>query len=96
MEDALLVFMLLNIADILTTRRALSMGGKEANPVARWVLEKYGVRGLWFFKMAVFGGIGIAGFLGLVGEGILWVYNVVFGGIVAWNSLMNYLLARRR
>ena len=93
-EDALLVLILLNILDVITTRRALALGGREANPLARWLLNRYGTVGLWFAKMLMFGVVGFLGLAGWISEGTLWFYNIVYGLIVAWNSFINWRLTK--
>lgn len=37
-----LIFTLLNVADIITTIRAINLGGVEANPVIRWAMARIG------------------------------------------------------
>ncbi len=56
---ALFVFVLLNIADLLLTVRALSMGAVEVNPVMAWLFETDPVLAATF-KLAVGFGIALA------------------------------------
>lgn len=59
---ALLVFyMAISIADILTTERVIRKGGREANPVMRWLMEQLGRGGAYAVKMVVALGVGIVG-----------------------------------
>lgn len=49
-QPVLLVFyMAISIADILTTERVIRNGGREANPVMRWLMEHLG-RGVIVIK----------------------------------------------
>lgn len=43
MLEIMIVFSILQLADIWTTNKALSMGGREINPVMRWLMAKLGV-----------------------------------------------------
>lgn len=90
----MLVFILLNILDVLTTRSGLRKGAVEANPVGRFILGRYGVKGLWYMKMAGFGVIALFGFMGWLAEKWLWLINAGLGVVVAWNSLMNFRLKK--
>lgn len=49
-----IILIVLNILDLLTTKYALNLGGREANPIARFFLLKLGFRGLVFFKILFF------------------------------------------
>jgi hypothetical protein len=40
--ELLILFALLQVADIYTTHRILSQGGRELNPVMAWLFEKFG------------------------------------------------------
>lgn len=40
-----LLLVVLNIADVITTSKILKSGGRELNPLVRWMMEKFGVRG---------------------------------------------------
>lgn len=41
----LIALFALQIADAVTTKRVLERGGRELNPVVRWLIEKLGVTG---------------------------------------------------
>lgn len=56
---ALLVFLVLNIADLLLTVRALSMGAVEVNPVMAWLFDLDPVLAA-VFKLTVGAGIAFA------------------------------------
>lgn len=40
-----LLLVALNLADIYYTRKILAAGGRELNPLVRWLMEKFGVMG---------------------------------------------------
>ena len=84
MYDALLVFTLLAILDIITTKRGLELGAYEANPIARKFLEKFGIKGLFILKYL--GGALILLFT--FEEWGLWVLNIFMALVVAWNSFV--------
>lgn len=46
-------FILINVLDIIMTYLLLRFGGIETNPLAVWVLQRWGFRGLITFKMVV-------------------------------------------
>ena len=56
MTPALIAYALAQIADVLTTLRALRRGGIEANPVIRWLMDRLG-HGWIVVKLALAGGI---------------------------------------
>jgi len=45
------LFVLLQIADVVTTRIILNHGGKELNPIMAYVLNKAGFKGLILVKL---------------------------------------------
>lgn len=63
----LVVFLILQVADVWTTTKALRMGATEANPVIAWVMNRTG-RAWPLVKLTLaFGG----GYL-MWSEGLLW------------------------
>jgi len=98
--NALLLFTILNLTDIITTYTALKKYGveHEANPIARFISRKLGVVGLYILKylgMAVIILVGFitGGFYGL--ELSLWLNDIILAGVTAWNSAQIYLARRR-
>lgn len=78
----LTLFILLQIADSLTTVHILKNGGREANPVMNWLFQKIGmIPSLVIMKVLL---IGI----------VTWAWNewltlgvtVWYLGVVGWNS----------
>lgn len=77
---AFIVFLLLQVADTLTTIKAIARGGREANPVVAFMMRRFGKRG-W---VVVKGAVGLAAgvilletgavlMLWLICAGYLWV-----------------------
>jgi hypothetical protein len=54
---ALAIFVLAQLADIVTTRNALDQGGREANPISAWVMSRFGIAG-WIWVKVLVAGIG--------------------------------------
>ena len=78
----LFLFILLQIADCLTTVHILKQGGREANPVLAWLFNKVGmIPSLVVMKLIT---------IGLVA----WAWNlwitvalcVFYTGVVGWNG----------
>ncbi len=68
---AFVIFLVLQVADVITTRKALARGGREANPIVAWLMRRFGER--WVVVKC--GGGLIAGVI-LMGTGavfILWL-----------------------
>ena len=96
LEYALAVFMILNLADIMTTVAAVRLGAVEQNMLARWLLSRFGVVGLYMLKLLL-GGAMITAVAVLTPrhlEFVVWIWNAMLGAVVVWNSLVNYRLAR--
>jgi hypothetical protein len=95
--NSLLVFALLNILDIITTYNAIKKTSieSEANPLARFIMQKTGVAGLFILKYFGMGIIILIGFIMNNLEASIWVNNILLGGVVAWNSYQNYRLRNR-
>jgi hypothetical protein len=88
------VFSLLNILDIITTYNVVKKTSieSEANPIARFVMKKMGVAGLFVLKYIMIGVIILIGFTTNNLEGVMWINNIILSGVVAWNSYQNYKL----
>jgi hypothetical protein len=95
--NSLLVFALLNILDIITTYNVVKKTGteSEANPLARFIMSKMGVVGLFAFKYIMMGVIILIGFIANTLETSIWINNIILGVVVAWNSYQNYKLRDR-
>ena len=78
----LFIFILLQIADSLTTVHILKNGGREANPFLNWAFQKIGIGAtLTIIKVAVVSIVFVAW-----NEWILFVLDVFYCGVVGWNS----------
>lgn len=85
MTPALIAYAVAQIADVLTTVRALRRGGVEANPVIRWLMDRLGRYGWIVVKLVVAGGI--AAWAWQAGQvGVIWIVAVVTG-LIALNNL---------
>jgi len=97
LEEALWTFAFMNLADVATTISALKRGGAELNPVARLLINRFGFTGLFILKYLAMGLSILAVSLQSPGllEEALWIWSIVLGGVVAWNSLMNVKYMKR-
>lgn len=95
--DALYTFTLLNIADISTTIAGLKRGAYEANPVGRWFLKMFGIKGLFILKYLGMGLSLLAASLFSPDqtETTIWIWNIILSLIVGWNSYINYKLTKK-
>ncbi len=98
MYNSLLVFSLLNILDIITTYNVLHRYGvqHEANPLARIIFGKLGIAGGFILKYI---GMTLIILLGLISNNLvesIWVNNILLGGVVAWNSYVNYKTSKKQ
>jgi uncharacterized protein DUF5658 len=83
MNNALLLFVLLQVADVTTTLVAFHFGGVEENPLVQFFLRGHPVAGLLLTKFLL---VTIAGVIVLTGrKSVVWKANVLFACIVAWN-----------
>ena len=93
MEYAIIVFFLLHLLDVITTSRGLRLGATEKNPLARAILERLGVLGLYSLKMII-GGILLLVAWFYHSETLIWGWNIIMALVVTWNSYVNMRLAR--
>ena len=78
----LFLFILLQIADCLTTVHILKQGGREANPVLAWLFDKVGmIPSLVVMKLLAIGAVTWAW-----NEWITLGVTVWYLGVVGWNS----------
>ena len=83
-KDCLALFIALNLADFCTTACIILLGGIEVMPIARGMLEGWGLYGLFFHKLVVACGIGylFKGFRRKWWE----LVNNLLTAIVLWNT----------
>lgn len=60
------------LTDARTTEFAVKHGGKELNPLMKKVLDKYGIKGLYFVKVGVPVAFAFAGY---------WPLNLLIGAV---------------
>ena len=78
----LFIFILLQIADCLTTIYILKNGGREANPVLAWLFNKVGmIPSLIAMKLITIGVVAWAW-----NEWITLGVTLFYTGVVGWNS----------
>lgn len=83
--NLLLVFIGLQVLDVLTTVLFLHNGVREANPIVRAVLAGSTSPGLALLPAKAFA-IALGGFAWYTGrKGLLWKMNLLFALCVAWN-----------
>lgn len=78
----LFVFILLQIADCITTVYILKQGGREANPFMNWLFGKVGI----VTTLVVMKLIAIGLVTAVWNEWLTFVLIVVYVGVVSWNS----------
>lgn len=87
------IFLLLNGCDILTTETGLILGGKEVNPIAKFLIDNLGHWGLYALKGV---GLGITFIYWALQyktnpsqvNTVLTIQNIMFAFVIVWNSLM--------
>jgi hypothetical protein len=78
--ELLIIFVMLQVADIYTTHRILSQGGRELNPVMAWLFERFGhLPALVVVKCII---------VGLVARYMVGVTAAVFGYNVAGDTVL--------
>lgn len=95
--EALWTFTFLNLADISTTIIALQRGAYELNPVARQVVGRIGLKGLFAFKYIAMGLSLLLAFMfgESTAESTVWLWNIVLSAVVANNSYVNLKLSKK-
>jgi hypothetical protein len=82
MLSLLFLFSCLQLADAYTTYRILSTGGKEVNPVMRWLMDQIGiVQGLSLMKLLLIGLVVAA-----YNETLTFWLCVSYTLVVGWNT----------
>ena len=89
----LLSLVVCNVADIATTHRILSMGGREMNPVAGWLIHN---DGLVVAKLAIVALIGAAAVLAPPKRWVItamWMAATFYAAIIAFHMVQLTLAA---
>jgi len=93
----LYVFILLNLLDYMTTRAGIIQGAHEKNPLASYILKKYGFMGLYAFKFILTGLIPFIVYLQRNDiSKTIWIWNIIFSIVVGINSYTNARLAGKK
>lgn len=82
-KTLLIIFIILQVLDVYTTKKSMSMGGSEVNPAMKWIMDKLGLTKALFFKLILTGGIG-TWFAYNHAEYLVW-FNIAMLGVVIWN-----------
>ncbi len=85
----LLVFLFVSVLDIVMTVRILQQGGRETNPIALWVLNLWGPRGLVALKMVTVAIVAIAT-QAIALRSVLVARLVLIGGIMVVSAVVLY------
>ena len=78
----LFIFILLQIADSLTTVHILKNGGKEANPFLNWAFQKLGMGA----TLAIIKTLAVLLVFVAWNEWLTFGLDVFYIGVVSWNS----------
>ena len=49
----IVIFVLLQIFDLMTTNKVLNQGGREVWPTTKWILDKFGNKSLYAIKFII-------------------------------------------
>ena len=82
----LFIFILLQIADCLTTVHILKQGGREANPFMNWAFQKIGL-GATLSIVKVTAVVAVAA---VWNEWLTLALDAVYVGVVGWNGYQIY------
>ena len=94
-DEALYLWVMLNLADYVTTRVALTRGGRELNPLFRWIYKRFGFFMMWVAKFLIVAILPLIAWLsGADIELTLWIWNAILGLVVANNSFQIYRITR--
>lgn len=71
----LLIFLTLNLIDIVFTNAVIRCGGKEFNPIVRWVFSRFGIVGFCTFKLLIFISFAITYLVGELDMFLIWYFD---------------------
>src|SRR5437762_1286783 len=89
----LLSLIVCNLADVATTNRILSMGGREMNPVAGWLIANHGLIGA---KLGIVMLVGVAAVVAPPRRWIvqgMWIAATFYAAIIAFHMVQLTLAA---
>jgi hypothetical protein len=90
----LIIFIFLQVADILSTLACMHYGGYEGNPIARWILAKAPTPIIGMIWLKVMATIQAAIIFNFRKIHLLVIVNWFFGLVVLWNLLLLIWVAR--
>lgn len=77
------LFIYLNVIDYRLTGVILQNGGKEFNPVIRWVYKTMGMKGIFYIKCLVLSPLGIAVLLNSIDIYSIYYLNFMFSVVLS-------------
>ena len=81
----LIIGIIAQVIDGILTSNIIKRGGREANPLVRWVMDKLGWRtGLWAAKAVATALLGVVWWSGAVW--VLLGVVCVYAGVCVWNA----------
>lgn len=85
----LVVFIMTQLGDFITTKIAIDKGGSEANPIVRAAMDKFGMAGLALYKLWASALMGYVYWSGITGEYFTALTGVliVFYGFILFNNV---------
>jgi hypothetical protein len=89
MTEAIIAYVLANILDVVSTKKAINAGGTEINPILHYLMGKGG--NTWIVFKLMLSGIALGIFLYLNITWAVWAGSALYGG-VAFN---NFRIARK-
>jgi hypothetical protein len=82
-KTLLIIFIILQVLDVYTTKKSMSMGGVETNPPMKYLIDKLGLTKALVLKLILTGGVG-TWFAYSHPEYLVW-FNIAMLGVVIWN-----------
>jgi hypothetical protein len=83
MKTPLVLFLLLQLLDLITTLTVIALGGQENNPIIAHFMTIGPIKGLIISKLLV-SALAVGGAM-LGRSRSIRLANLAFGGVVAWN-----------
>jgi len=89
LTEAIIAYVLTNILDVVSTNKVLKHGGRELNPVMRWVMDKFGKA--WAIPKFALAGAALGILLHFNFIWVVWVVAALYGGV----ALHNFRIANK-
>jgi len=78
----LFIFVFLNIIDIYFTKKIIENGGKEFNPLIRWIYNQWGYIGMSILKVLILVLFFVQYFTGTLDMWTIWYFDFAFSVIL--------------